>query len=350
VETSETQLVEAPKEALDHDSAAPDGHRGRRRRPRGWLVWGAPTLIAVAVLASVLMLVGAMRGLSDAACAAEPVAKPAALPAAVPAPGASHSGNATFFDLAASGGSGCSYDGAPADDMYVALSLPEFTNGAGCGIYLNVTGPNGNTVRVQVVDSCGPCAVGHIDLSQKAFSQLADPDIGDISVSYKTVVNPALPGPLKFKMSDVNEYYFSVLPLNHGNELTSVVANGTSLTRNGDGFWVANNGVGGGPFTIKLTDVLGHVRTVSGVELLASQTQSTGVYMYSGSGGSYDTGGGTTTTRKRASASPSVKATPTPKRTLDLPGAIAATAAPTGPAVGRPDAITSAAADPKKTC
>jgi expansin (peptidoglycan-binding protein) len=349
VETHESLRVE-PRESLEEEPPNADKHKGRRRKPRGWLAWGAPALIGVAVLASVILLVGAMRGFSDAACAAEPAVKLAAQPGAIPAPGVSHSGNATFFGLAASGGSGCSYDGEPADGMYVALALEEFSNGAACGSYLYVTGPNGNTVRVIVLDSCGPCAVGHIDLSEKAFSQLADPDIGDIQVTYKTAVNPSLPGPLKFKMSDVNEYYFSILPLNHGNPLSSVQVNGgngyQSLTRNGDGFWVANNGAGNGPFQVRLTDVLGHVKTVSGVQLLGSQTQSTGVYMYAGSGGTY-TGG--TTTKKRASASPSAKATPTPARTLQLPAAVGATDAPTQPGVGRPEALSTAASS-KKHC
>ena len=347
VETQESLRVE-PQELLEAEVPGADKHKGRRRKSRDWLVWGAPTLIGVAVLAAVVLLVGAMRGFSDAACAAEPVAALAARPAAIPAPGVSHSGNATFFGLAASGGSGCSYDGEPADGMYVALALEEFTKGAACGSYLSVTGPNGNTVRVIVLDSCGPCAVGHIDLSEKAFSQLADPNIGDIQVTYKTAVNPSLPGPLKFKMSDVNEYYFSILPLNHGNPLASVQVDGgngyQSLTRNGDGFCVANNGAGNGPFRVRLTDVLGQVKTVSGVQLLASQTQGTGVYMYSGSGGTY-TGG---TTKKKSSASPTAKATPIPKRTLQLPAAVGATDAPTQqPGVGRPEALST---DPKKHC
>jgi hypothetical protein len=109
---------------------------------------------------------------------------------------------------------------------------------------------------------------------------------------------------------------------------------------------VANNGAGNGPFQVRLTDVLGHVKTVSGVQLLGSQTQSTGVYMYAGTGGTY-TGG--TTTKKRASASPSAKATPTPARTLQLPAAVGATDAPTQPGVGRPEALSTAASS-KKHC
>ncbi|MFI5955043.1 expansin EXLX1 family cellulose-binding protein [Cryptosporangium sp. NPDC051539] len=327
-------LDEPPQQQHEH-------HKGKRRKKRGWLAWGAPALIGVAVLASVILLVGAMKGLSEAACAAEPRIAPMALPA-VPQPGESHSGHTTFFDLAASGGSGCSYDGAPADGMYVALGLEEFANGAACGMYLNVTGPNGNTVRVQVVDSCGPCPVGHIDMSEKAFSQLADPDAGDVPVTYRAAVNPALPGPLKFKMNDVNEYYLAILPINHGNQLTSVKVNGESLSRQGDGYWVANNGAGGGPFTVTLTDVQGHVTTVNGVQL-QSGTQSTGVDMYSGSGG----GRQQRTTTKKSTASPTAKASPSPKHTLTLPPAVGATDAPTTAANGRPDATT-AVAEPAK--
>jgi len=332
--------------ALDSDEQQKP-HKGRRRKEqRRWLIWGAPALIGVAVLASVILLVGAFKGLSEAACAMEPRALPAALPGAVPQPGDSRSGHTTFFDLAASGGSGCSYDGPPADGMYLALGFDEFGGGAACGTYFNVTGPNGNTVRVQVVDSCAPCAPGHIDMSEKAFSQLADPEAGDIQVTYRAVANPSVPGPLKFKTSEVSEYYVAVLPINHGNQLTKVEIDGgngwQTGTRRGDGYYTADN-AGGGPFRIRLTDLQGHVTTVTGVELAGGSTTGTGVSMYSGSGG------GSPTSTKKTKKSPSPKASPTPNRTLTLPPALAATDAPTPsqPAVGRPDATT-AIAEPAK--
>ncbi|WP_178379882.1 expansin EXLX1 family cellulose-binding protein [Cryptosporangium aurantiacum] len=328
--------------ALD-PNAQQQQHKGRRRRPQGWLRWGAPALIGVAVLASVILLVGAFKGLSEAACAMEPRALRAALPAAVPQPGDSRSGTSTFFDLAASGGSGCSYDGPPADGMYLALGFDEFSGGAACGTYFNITGPNGNTVRVQVIDACAPCAPGQIDLSEKAFSQLADPDAGIIPVTYRAVANPAVPGPLKFKVEEATPYYLALLPINHGNQLTKVEVDGgngwQTTSRRGDGYFTAD-AAGGGPFRIRVTDLQGHVTTVSGVNLSSGSTASTGVYMYSGSGG------GTPTTKKSKSPSPSV--TPTPKRTLTLPPAIAATDAPNQPAAGRPDATSSVVAEPQQ--
>ncbi|GAA3386037.1 expansin EXLX1 family cellulose-binding protein [Cryptosporangium minutisporangium] len=317
--------------------------KGRRRRPQGWLRWGAPALIGVAVLASVILLVGAFKGLSEAACAMEPRALRAAVPGAVPQPGDSRSGTSTFFDLAASGGSGCSYDGPPADGMYLALGFDEFEKGAACGTYFNITGPNGNTVRVMVIDACAPCTPGQIDLSEKAFSQLADPDAGIIPVTYRAVANPAVPGPLKFKVEEATPYYVALLPINHGNQLTRVEIDGgngwQTTSRRGDGYFIANN-PGGGPYRVRVTDLQGHVTTVSGVDLSSGSTASTGVYMYSGSGG------GSPTTKK--SKSPSPKASPTPKRTLTVPPAVAATDAPTPSeaAAGRPDAT--AIAEPEQ--
>src|ERR1044072_9015101 len=44
-------------------------HKGKRRKARGWLAWGLPTLIGAAVLISVTALVLGLKGLSDAACA-----------------------------------------------------------------------------------------------------------------------------------------------------------------------------------------------------------------------------------------------------------------------------------------
>ncbi|MFG1921392.1 expansin EXLX1 family cellulose-binding protein [Cryptosporangium sp. NPDC048952] len=321
-------------------------HKGKRRRARGWLAWGLPTLIGAAVLISVTALVLGLKGLSDAACAAV-LPQALSVPAAVPQPGDSRSGHTTFFDLAASGGSGCSYDGPPADGMYLALGFDEFANGAACGTYFNVTGPNGNTVRVQVVDSCAPCAPGHIDMSEKAFSQLADPEAGDVQVTYRAVANPSLPGSLKFKAQEVSEYYVAVLPINHGNQLTKVEINGgngwQTGTRRGDGYYTADN-AGSGPFQIRLTDIQGHTTTVSGVDLSGGSTTSTGVSMYSGSGGGRQTG----TTKKKTTTSPSASASPKPSHTITLPPAIGATDAPTpsAPAVGRPE--TTNLADPKQ--
>ncbi|WP_345703640.1 expansin EXLX1 family cellulose-binding protein [Clavibacter michiganensis] len=80
----------------------------------------------------------------------------------------------------------------PADRMYVALSSPEYSGAAACGTFLDVTGPKG-TVRVQVVDQCHECEIGHLDLSEEAFRAIGDFDAGIIPISYVTVQDPAVP-------------------------------------------------------------------------------------------------------------------------------------------------------------
>jgi expansin (peptidoglycan-binding protein) len=325
----------------EEEAALVQVHQRRAQAPRwrrGWLAWGTPALLGVALLAVVLVMVGAVRSLGDAACAAAlPATRLAALPAAVPQPGDTQTGNATFFDLAASGGSGCSYKGPPADGMYVALAFPEFAGGAACGTYLTVKGPNGASVKVEVIDSCAPCAAGHIDLSEKAFAQLSDPDAGDIPVTYRALANPAVPGPIKFQMNDSNEYYLAILPINHGNELLKVEVDGgdgwQSLRRQGDGYWVADNGAGNGPFKVRLSDNQGHVRVVSGVDLQPDQVQSTGVKMY-GAGSSHGTGSARSVPKTRK-AGPSATAAPS-RSPVVIAAPLQAAAPITGPPVTVP--------------
>ncbi|KAI0743745.1 RlpA-like double-psi beta-barrel-protein domain-containing protein-containing protein [Daedaleopsis nitida] len=62
-------------------------------------------------------------------------------------------------------------------DFVAALSPTEYASGANCGRRIAVH-YQGRTVDVTVADLCPSCAVGHIDLSQGAFQQLASLDVG----------------------------------------------------------------------------------------------------------------------------------------------------------------------------
>ncbi|WP_279627713.1 RlpA-like double-psi beta-barrel domain-containing protein [Amycolatopsis tolypomycina] len=46
---------------------------------------------------------------------------------------------------------------------------------------------NGRTLTVPVVDKCPSCDSAHIDLSQPAFAQLADTNLGNIPVTWSFV-------------------------------------------------------------------------------------------------------------------------------------------------------------------
>jgi expansin (peptidoglycan-binding protein) len=220
-------------------------------------------LVAVAVVTVVLVRTG------SAACAAPAQARVA--------------GKATFY--AATGAGNCSFDKV-STPLVVALGPADYRSGAACGGYLDVTGPKG-TVRVKVVDQCPECAAGHIDLSREAFTRIANPVDGIVPVTWRTVSDPTLPGPVTVRVKEGSSAYWLALRFdNHGNALTSAelkVGSGfQKLQRTTFNYWIDENGAGGGPFTVRLTDATGRQTLVPGIRLSPEQVQRTAVNMYSG--------------------------------------------------------------------
>jgi expansin (peptidoglycan-binding protein) len=235
--------------------------------------------------------------------------------AAVPSTTAK-SGKATFYDLG-SGMGNCSFPSAPANDLFVALGAADYSGGAACGGYLDVTGPKGK-VRVKVIDSCPPCGPGHIDLSRTAFKKIADEIDGIVPVKYKAVPGAAVPGPISVRIKEgSSRYWFAALIDNHANPLASVkVASGSgsfkTASRTDFNYWIIESGAGAGPFKIKTTDVYGTTTTVAGIKLAPGTTQKTSTRV-GGSGSA--AAAAPKPAKKKASASPppsASKAAPSP--------------------------------------
>jgi expansin (peptidoglycan-binding protein) len=235
-----------------------------------WLAAGGVVILAAVVGIALLLQNG------GSACAAPPATS-------------AHSGKATFYDLG-SGTGNCSFPSSPADDLFVALGPDQYAGGAACGTYLDVTGPKGK-VRVKVTDSCPECAAGHLDLSRTAFKKIGAEVDGIIAITYRTVVNPSVPGPLSVRIKEgSSQYWFAALIDNHGNQLRSVSvarAGGTphAAKRADYNYWIIDSGAGSGPFKIKVSDVYGRSATVSGIALSPGRVQRTTTRL-SGSGGS----------------------------------------------------------------
>lgn len=233
--------------------------------------------MAAAGAGAAVVLVALAVGISQATAA------PAC--AAVIMPAAPVSGEATHYELAAGGMGNCSYPSPPADQLYVALSPSEYGGSAACGSYLQVTGPDGS-VTAEVIDQCPECQAGHIDLSEQAFARIAPLSAGLVPVTYRTIADPPLPGPLSLLVkAGSSAYYLALLPINNGNPLASVAVQQASggwqeLTRTTYGYWLASSGAGPGPFTVRLTDSLGHQATVTGITISPGVVQATGTFMY----------------------------------------------------------------------
>ena len=215
------------------------------------------------------------------------------------------------------GNGNCSYPAANTDQMYAALSPGEYGSAAACGSYLEVTGPDGS-VTVEVVDQCPECRAGHIDLSEQAFARIAQLSAGLVPVTYHTIIDPPLPAPLSLRVKEGSSpYWLALLPIGSGNPITSVRVSsashgGQDLARASYNYWLAPSGMGAGPFTVQLTDSVGHQATVAGISLTPGVVQATSMSMY----------GAGAPVAAAASAGPSVARTahsPAPARTTGNP-------------------------------
>ncbi|GID26805.1 expansin EXLX1 family cellulose-binding protein [Paractinoplanes brasiliensis] len=226
-----------------------------------WLAAGGAVFLA-AILGVTLVLQN-----SGAACAAPPSTT-------------AKKGKATYFFLEGTLGN-CSFPSPPADDLYVALGQHnEYSSGAACGTYIDVTGPKGKT-RVKVIDSCPECPAGHLDLSLTAFKKIGVKSDGIIPITYKAVPGASVPGPISVRVKEgSSQYWLSVLIDNHSNQLASVKVAGKggsfkSASREDFNYWTIPSGAGNGPFKVKITDVYGNSVTVPDIKLAIGKTQKT---------------------------------------------------------------------------
>jgi expansin (peptidoglycan-binding protein) len=262
--------------------------RAGSRRLAGFRTSTVAAASAGAVVVLVALAVGISQATGAPACASVILPGTSAMPGAAltgTAAGAQTSGEATHYELAAGGMGNCSYPSPPAGQLYVALSPAEYGAAAACGSYLQVTGPDGS-VTVEVVDQCPECQAGHLDLSEQAFARIAPLNAGLVPVSYHTIADPPLPAPLSMLVkTGSSAYYLALLPINNGNPLAAVaVSQGSGgwqeLARTTYGYWLASSGAGPGPFTVRLTDSLGHQATVNGITISPGVVQVTGTSMY----------------------------------------------------------------------
>ena len=192
-------------------------------------------------------------------------------------------GTATHYDSV--DGGNCSFTGPPDDHLDVALSEVEYGTADACGAYLDVTGPAG-TVRVKVTNRCPECQVGHLDLSKTAFARIAPLEAGQVDVSYQLVRNPPVPGPITIRVKEgSSRWWLQIQADHHGNPLArfelQTDSGWRSLVHTQDNFWMAEDpGPGDGPFTVRLTDVLGQSVTIDGIDLVPNQVQATDARLY----------------------------------------------------------------------
>ncbi|MBK8987233.1 MAG: hypothetical protein IPM39_14325 [Chloroflexi bacterium] len=210
-------------------------------------------------------LVGLMASGAVTAVAHSTAAPPLFLPLIVksgdPTIGPVRSGIATYYN--ATGEGNCLFPASPNNLMVAAMNEVDYNNAALCGAYVRVDGRKGSVV-VRIVDRCPECAQGHVDMSPQAFALIDDIPLGRVPITWQ-IVSPALDGPIVYHFKDgSNQWWTAVQIRNHRNPIAKVeyrLSNGSfqQLPREMWNYFVADSGMGPGPYTFRVTDALGNV-------------------------------------------------------------------------------------------
>ena len=174
---------------------------------------------------------------------------------------ASEEGDGTFYDINATGEGSCGLP-QPDDQMVAALNDPQYADSAACGGCLAVTGPLGEVV-VKVVDRCPECKPGDLDLSLAAFSKIADPQSGRVHIRWREVPCD-INDPIRYHFkSGSNSYWAAVQVRNHRNRIARLEVLGNdnqyrTIPRAFYNYFVAEDGLGPGPLTFRVTDIYGN--------------------------------------------------------------------------------------------
>jgi len=172
-----------------------------------------------------------------------------------------HSGDALYY-TPDTGGS-CSFDLTGNDLMVAAINKQDYSAANACGAYVRVDGPNGS-VTVRIVDMCLNCKVGDIDLSQHAYSQIADIQEGITPVNWQFVQAP-IGGNLQYRLKVGSTIGWTAVQIrNHlhpivSMEMKRLKGKWRKMVRQPYNYFVYEKGMGAGPWSIRVTDIFGQI-------------------------------------------------------------------------------------------
>lgn len=171
-------------------------------------------------------------------------------------------GEGTWYD--ADGTGACGFDPPDPDAplLVAAMNAPDWNGSLPCGACARVQGPQGEVV-VQIVDLCPECRAGNLDLSPEAFVRLAPLVDGRIPITWALEPCPVA-GPLALRVADgSNPYWLAVQVLDHRNPVAAVQVRFDDrwydLPRADWNHFIADQGLGNGPFVLRAVDVHGDV-------------------------------------------------------------------------------------------
>lgn len=195
--------------------------------------------------------------------------KPATDAATCAEPPPTRTGEATYYD--ADGSGNCSFDPSPDDLMVAAMNAPDYDTAAWCGGCVEVDGPAG-TVVVRITDQCPGCSSGDLDLSREAFAQIAELSAGRVPITWREVPCD-VSGPMQYRFKEGSSQYWTAIQVrNHRYPIATLEVRDpdgqyAAIDRASYNYFVEADGLGPGPYQLRLTDDRGHVVVETGIAL-----------------------------------------------------------------------------------
>ncbi|MER7174380.1 expansin EXLX1 family cellulose-binding protein [Streptomyces mesophilus] len=194
-------------------------------------------------------------------------------------PGTPYKGVATAYE-AADGDGACLFGPSP-DLMIAAMNTTDYETAKACGAHVLVRAANGKSITVRITNECPlPCAPGQLDLSQQAFAELADLEVGRILITW-SLVSPGTSETISLRYkTGSSRHWCAVQAIGHRNPVAGLevrTPNGwRRLPRTAYNYFLSENGSGCGG-TVRLTDIYGERLTVTGVAVRPNVAQPTRV-------------------------------------------------------------------------
>lgn len=185
----------------------------------------------------------------------------------------SHAGEGTYYTWA-DGTGACGFDAVQGEPLVAAMNHSDYTGSSVCGACVHVVGPKGE-VDVKIVDECPGCARGDLDFSPEAFERIARVADGRVPITWRYVACP-VSGPVRYHFKEGSSRWWTALQIrNHRQRIRSVSWRGsdgtfTPIEREDYNFFVVRNGMGSGPYDLRVEDVYGHALVDEGVPLRAN--------------------------------------------------------------------------------
>ena len=174
-----------------------------------------------------------------------------------------YNGTATYYST---NGIGYCGDSIKTDSMYtVALNNTMYDSSKTCGACLMIHGNLGSVV-VTVKDVCSTCPANNMDLSQLAFSGIANLVDGTANIKWESIDCP-VSGGIKYFFSNISNAYYidlQIRNIRYAIKKVEFKSNGSSYVEMQRQYYnsfiiTPPNSPATSPFDIRVTDILGNV-------------------------------------------------------------------------------------------